>query len=141
MPAGKARKRTVLVVDDEPHDRAFMRRTLEEQGCTVLEAPDYWEALQIHQKGGPEIQLLLTAIALPGLNGYELANTLTRISPGLKVLFVSGPTGAEVSRFYNMPVTGPHLVAKPIQAADLINRVMKRLRSRPPRTDSKTAGA
>lgn len=118
-----------------------MRRTLEEQGCTVLEAPDYWEALQIHQKGGPEIQLLLTAIALPGLNGYELANTLTRISPGLKVLFVSGPTGAEVSRFYNMPVTGPHLVAKPIQAADLINRVMKRLRSRPPRTDSKTAGA
>jgi CheY-like chemotaxis protein len=141
MPAGKARKRTVLVVDDEPHDRAFMRRILEEQGCTVLEAPDYWEALQIHQEDGPEIHLLLTAIALPGLNGYELANTLTRISPSLKVLFVSGPTGAEVSRFYNMPLTGPHLVAKPIQAADLIDRVMKRLRSRPPRTDSKTAGA
>lgn len=119
----KPKSRTILVVDDEKSDRECIRRLLQEQGYTVLEAHDYWEAVDAHGKHVGQIDLLLTAIALPGTNGYELAKTIFGKDPHAKVLFVSGPTGAEVSRFYNMPVTGSHIVNKPVQAEELKARV------------------
>ena len=122
MPT-KKRKRTILVVDDEKSDRETMRRTLEEAGYAVLEAADFHQAVDVHQRHLGEIDLLLTAIALPGNNGYELARRIFQIDPNPKVLFVSGYTGAEVSRFYNMPTTGAHLLDKPVQRADLLDRV------------------
>ena len=126
----KKRQRTILVVDDETSDRESLRRILEEEGYIVLIAADYRQAVITHQLHLGEINLLLTAIALPGKNGYELEKALFRSDPKLKVLFVSGPTGAEVSRFYNMPVTGPHLLDKPVRPADLLHRVRRAFRSR-----------
>jgi DNA-binding NtrC family response regulator len=126
----KNRTTTILLVDDQKRDRDAMRRTLETAGYTVLEAADYSEAVRIHAQRRTEIHMLLTAIALPGNNGYELAKEIFQTDPNLKVLFVSGPTGAEVSRFYNMPVVGPHLLEKPVQAEDLLDRVNNATRSR-----------
>jgi DNA-binding response OmpR family regulator len=128
--SAKRRKITILLVDDQKRDREGMRRTLEEDGYTVLEAADYAEAVRIHEQYGTEISLLLTAIAIPGNNGYELAKALFQTQPNLKVLFVSGPTGAEVSRYYNMPVTGSHLLDKPVQHAELLKRVSNATRNR-----------
>ncbi len=128
--SSKKRNRTVLVVDDERSDREAMCRVLEEYGYTVLSAADYWQAVVTHQQHHGEISLLLTAIALPGNNGYELAKTLFRGDPNLKVLFTSSPTGAEISRFYNMPVSGPHLLDKPVRAVDLVRRVETAIRPR-----------
>ncbi len=118
------------MVDDQRRDREAMRRTLEEAGYTVLEAADYSEGICVHAQRTTEIHLLLTAIALPGNNGYELAKTMFQTDPNLKVLFVSGSTGAEVSRFYNMPVAGPHLLEKPVQSEELLYRVNNAIRSR-----------
>lgn len=126
----KRRKRTILLVDDQKRDRETIRRALEEDGYTVLEAADYSEGLQVHQQNLGKVDLLLTAIALPRHNGYELARAVFRTDPNLKVLFVSGHAGAEVSRFYNMPATGTHLLDKPIQTADLLDRVGKATRTR-----------
>jgi two-component system cell cycle sensor histidine kinase/response regulator CckA len=126
----KNRTITILLVDDQKRDRDAMRHTLETAGYQVLEAADYSEAIRVHGQRRTEIRLLLTAIALPGNNGYELAKTVFQNDPNLKVLFVSGPTGAEVSRFYNMPVVGPHLLEKPVQSEDLLYRVNQATRSR-----------
>ena len=135
----KPRNRTILLVDDQRADREVIRSVLVEDGYEVLVASDYTEAVRVHQEHTGGIHLLLTAIALPGNNGYELARTIFRTDPNLKVLFVSGHTGAEVSRFYNMPVTGPHLLDKPVQTADLLARVGKATRSRKPRLRTKGA--
>lgn len=126
------------MVDEERSDRESMCRILEDQGYHVLFAADYWQALIACQKYDGEINLLLTAIALPGNNGYELAKTLFGGDPNLKVLFVSSPTGAEVSRFYNMPVSGPHILDKPIKADDLIQRVEIAIRQRARRHASRS---
>lgn len=124
----KNRRRTILLVDDQKRDRDAMRRTLEKDGYTVLEASGYSEAVFVHAERKMEIHLPLTAIALPGNNGYELAKTFFQSDPKLKVLFVSGVTGAEVSRFHNMPVVGPHLLKKPVQPEDLLYRVNNAIR-------------
>ena len=116
-------KQTILVVDDQESDRRSMCRLLEQQGYAVLEAANDREAVGVHERHQGEIKLLLTAIALPGANGYELAKAMLRIDSDLRVLFVSGPTGAKVSRFYNMPASGPHLLDKPVKPEELLNRV------------------
>ena len=126
----KNRKITILLVDDQKRDRDAVRSTLEAVGYAVLETADYHQTVRVHEQRRAEIRLLLTAIALPGNNGYELAKTVFRTDPNVKVLFVSGPTGAEVSRFYNMPVVGPHLLEKPVQSEDLLYRVNNATRSR-----------
>src|SRR5579859_2307986 len=69
----------ILVVDDETRDRKSLCHVLTQEGHVVLEAADYWEAVQVHRQHEGEINLLVTAIALPGTNGYELAKTLFRI--------------------------------------------------------------
>ena len=133
-------KATILVVDDQKSDRESMCRMLQRQGYVTLEATDYWEAVQIHRQHTGSITLLLTAIALPGTNGYELAKTLFRIDPELKVLFVSGVTGAEVSRFYNMPISGPHLLDKPVRTEELLSRVETAIQLGVPRPRASGAG-
>lgn len=129
MPRRK-KDRTILVVDDDPGDRAVMQTALAAEGYTVMEAANYWQALQAYEEYHGKVAMLLTAIALPGNNGYELAHSLSAADPTLKVLFVSGLTGAEVSRFYNMPVSGPHLIDKPVQIPELLARVERAFRSR-----------
>lgn len=100
-----------------------MRAILEAEGYLVLEADDYGDAVDQYRAHAGQIDLLLSALALPGDNGYELARTLVRDDEHLKLLFVSGPTGAEVSPYYHMPTTGPHMLVKPISPPDLIVRV------------------
>jgi DNA-binding NtrC family response regulator len=129
MPV-KKKEKTILVVDEDEPERASICRILEGQGYTTITANNYWDALRAHDQYQGRVDMLLTAIALPGNNGYELARSMTAADPALKVLYASGPTGAEISRFYNMPTAGPHLVEKPVRAPDLVSRVSRVFRSR-----------
>ena len=114
---------TILVVDaDSPH-RQSMRRALRAEGYRVLEAADYRGALNVQQQHCGQIDLLLTAISLPGGNGYELARALLDVEPDLKVLFVSGEAGAKVSRYYNAPWAELQLLTRPFEPAELLRRV------------------
>ncbi|HLK47038.1 MAG TPA: response regulator [Bryobacteraceae bacterium] len=139
MPS-KEKGKTILIVEEEVPDRKSMREALEREGYTVLEAMNYWDALRAYQGHPDRIDMLLTAIALPGNNGYELARALLELNRNLKTLFVSGPTGAEVSRFYNMPVAGRHLLDKPVELADLTRRVNSVFRSRGKKVHVQRAG-
>jgi two-component system cell cycle sensor histidine kinase/response regulator CckA len=116
-------KLTILVVDaDAPH-RESARRVLRAKGYRVLEAADYQQAENVHAQHSGQIDLLLTAIALAGGNGYELYNALLDGDTGMKVLFVSGQAGAKVSEFYNKPWMDSRTLSRPFEPADLLGRV------------------
>lgn len=80
---------TVLVVEDEGALRTLAVHFLESKGYTVLDAADAVEALEAFRRH-PEINLLLTDIIMPGLNGRKLSEQLSQRKPDLKVLFTSG---------------------------------------------------
>jgi PAS domain S-box-containing protein len=80
---------TVLVVDDEPTVRMLVTETLEELGYAAVEAADAQGGLQVLQSEA-RIDLLITDVGLPGLNGRQLADAARVLRPELKVLFMTG---------------------------------------------------
>jgi CheY-like chemotaxis protein len=116
---------TILVVDDEVEDRESMRATLEERGDTVLEASNYCSAVNMFQQHRDEIDLLIADISLPDENGCELAKSLLKLKPDIKVLFISGHAGAEICRFYGLVNPGLHFLEKPFKRMDLLVRVWR----------------
>jgi CheY-like chemotaxis protein len=112
---------TILVVDDEPSIRRLIFDTLEPLGYHVMEASCGKEALQRIDtiKGG--VDLLLTDVVMPDINGRELADIIKAKSPAVKVLFMSGYTGETVeqhgltdmkNRFLQKPLTPKKLLMK-----------------------------
>ena len=85
---------TVLLVEDEQSLRALTRDLLERSDYTVLEASSGDHALEVAQRYGGPIHLLLTDVVMPGMNGAALAANLAPLHPEMKVLFMSGYTGS-----------------------------------------------
>ena len=81
---------TVLLVDDEPSVRAFVRRTLEYAGYAVIEARDPFDALRIMDNTAGTIDLVLTDIVMPGMSGRLMADRFSARYPGVRMLFMSG---------------------------------------------------
>jgi CheY-like chemotaxis protein len=86
VPGGTER---VLVVDDEPSVRAFMRAVLQQLRYDVTDAATPEEAL-LRVKNGLRPDLVVTDVVMPGMNGRRLVNELEMIAAGFKVLYVSG---------------------------------------------------
>ena len=106
-------KETVLLAEDEPLVRSMVATVLRDRGYEVLEASNGEEALRVVQKhGGESIELLLTDVVMPQMNGPELAEQLHTTHPDIKVLFTSGYTGDSVSELNILP-TGTDFLAKP----------------------------
>jgi len=89
---------TILVVEDEDAVRSMVREALEARGYRVLVARNGVEALDLAGRYGDYIDLLVTDVIMPQMNGAELAQRLARLRPGLRVLFVSGYTDDAVIR-------------------------------------------
>jgi nitrogen-specific signal transduction histidine kinase len=83
---------TILLAEDEPAVRRLVRETLQQLGYTVLEAADGYEAVRVAEGTKGDIDLLLTDVIMPLMNGHELAIRLDAIRPGTKVLYMSGYT-------------------------------------------------
>ena len=79
-------------MEDEPTLRELVRRFLERQEYTVLEAEGGRSALDIVAQYTGRIHLLLTDIVMPDMNGRELARRLLRLRPGTPVIYMSGYT-------------------------------------------------
>jgi PAS domain S-box-containing protein len=111
----------VLVVEDEPDVRMLVVDVLRDLGYLVLDAPDGPAALQVLQ-GGERIDLLVSDVGLPGMNGRQLAEIAREHRPGLKVLFVTGyARNAEVRG--DFLGEGMDMLAKPFSIDDLAQRV------------------
>ena len=106
-------KKTILLVDDEEATRNHIRLALEQGGYTVLTAKDFDDAVEAYHRRRGGIDLLLTDVALPGLSGCDLAIALREDNPVLRVLLISGYTGAELLQYYGMHLTDVHFVQKP----------------------------
>ena len=81
---------TLLLVEDEDAVRALTREILQMGGYTVLEAGNGAEALRLCERHGGPVHLLVTDVVMPEVGGRELADRLTALRPGLKVLYLSG---------------------------------------------------
>jgi CheY-like chemotaxis protein len=84
---------SVLIVEDEAGIRTLMRRVLDREGYTLMEAGHGRAALELARNHPGPIDLLVTDVVMPEMNGFELARALRAIRPDLKVLFISGYTG------------------------------------------------
>jgi len=83
---------TILLVEDEVALRELTRLLLEDAGYTVLESPGVEDAIAIAKDLHVKIDLLLTDVVMPRIDGRELASQLVTLRPNLKILYMSGYT-------------------------------------------------
>ena len=125
-------KETVLIVDDEPTDVDMLRKALEEVGFNVLTAGDGYSAIRVFRGFGSEVSLLVVDVAMSPMNGCDLALQLAAFQPKLKVLFVSGYTGAEILRREGMAGLSANFLRKPFTKEQLRERVRALIEVRTP---------
>ncbi len=111
---------TILLAEDDDAVRRLVRRALEERGYTVLEAPDGRAALEIGERHGGPLDLLITDVVMPAMGGNEVAVQLTIRYPGLRVLYTSGYSGDYFQR--GNPGVSP-LLKKPFTLDSLVEKV------------------
>jgi CheY-like chemotaxis protein len=92
MPTTHSTRTTVLLADDELLVLALTGTVLRQQGYEVLEANEPGEALRICAEHDGPIDLLVTDVVMPEMNGRELAERVAGLRPGIKVLYMSGYT-------------------------------------------------
>jgi two-component system cell cycle sensor histidine kinase/response regulator CckA len=89
---------TVLVVEDEPLVRTMAVRALEEEGYAVLAVESGAAALELVERQIDGVRLVLTDVAMAGIDGRELGRRLGELRPGLPVLYMSGYPEDEIVR-------------------------------------------
>jgi len=128
LPRGR---QTLLVVDDEKELRELARTQLESLGYRVLVAGDGREALTVLAEE-PCIDLLISDVVMPGgMNGYELAEQVTEIRPGIKVLMVSGYE-QKTKRQNSQNQSTANMLTKPYSLVELAKRVAVLMNNGPP---------
>jgi signal transduction histidine kinase/ActR/RegA family two-component response regulator len=122
---------TILLAEDEDQVRRIVANVLRHAGYRVFPASSPQAALRVVEEGS-EVDLLLTDVVMPGMNGRELAEQIRRLRPGVKVLFMSGYTDDVILRhgvleagvaFLEKPITPEALALKVRQALDATSAV------------------
>jgi PAS domain S-box-containing protein len=115
---------TVLLTEDEEIVRKMCFRILGDLGYKVLQAGNGAEAIALAHGYGDRIDLLLTDVVMPGMNGAELARQLVVRHPEMKVLFTSGYTHDAISR-HGVLDEGVSFIGKPYTPSALARKVRK----------------
>jgi CheY-like chemotaxis protein len=118
----------ILLVEDEPAVQDVAFEMLRECGYSVVVADDGQSALRI-LAGDPGIDLLVTDVVMPELNGFQLAHRARALRPTLPILYISGY--ADDARLQAEAVHGP-VLRKPFRTADLVDYVTTMLRRAEP---------
>jgi CheY-like chemotaxis protein len=113
---------TILLVEDDAALRELTRESLQQAGYTVLGAPSAFAALEAARLHGGRIELLLTDVVLPGMNGRALADQLARLVPEVKVLFVSGYTDDAIAQ-HGVLEPDVRFLSKPYSHEQLLRKV------------------
>ncbi len=117
---------TILLVEDEAQVRAIVKRTLERGGYAVLTASGPEEALKICETSLLPIDLLLTDVVMPQMNGRELAERIRVLRPTTKTLFMSGYTDDAILR-HGVLDQGVPFLQKPVTPSSLTRKVRETL--------------
>jgi CheY-like chemotaxis protein len=114
----------VLVVEDDPGVRLLVLDLLEDLGYRTLQAADGTTAIPILQSG-QRIDLMVSDVGLPGINGRQVAEIARQHRPGLEVLFMTG-YAEQVTTRAELLAPGMHMIAKPF-AIDDFARIVKQI--------------
>jgi len=134
-PSGTER---VLLVEDEPEVRRLVERLLTMHGYSVVAAPGPAEALAAARDGAAPIDVLVTDVVMPGMNGRELARALATRLLGLRVLYMSGYTDAGVAQ-QGLIEGGTAFLSKPF-TPDALARKLREVLDAPGNPDAPAAG-
>jgi DNA-binding response OmpR family regulator len=115
-------KCTILLVDDKVLILDICKQILEMNGYRVLIASTPSEAMQTAQKYDGEIDLLLTDVMMPGMNGVELSRRLSTLRKNMRTLFMSGYS-ASLLADEGVDFDVRYLIQKPFTMEDLLKRV------------------
>ena len=107
---------TILLVEDEPMVRAVAERALTRHGYTVITADNGEEALDVIGRGEP-IDLLISDVVMPGMDGPAMVEQALKERPGLKILFMSGYAEEQLRDSIN--VDSAHFLPKPFSVQEL----------------------
>jgi PAS domain S-box-containing protein len=118
-------RETILLVEDEDSVRVIVGAVLRRQGYQVLEASTARGACEVFEQHESQIQLLLTDVVMPEMNGPALAQRLIAHKPELRVLFISGYSDMQIPLETENPNLG--FLSKPFQASALTTRVREML--------------
>ncbi|MBI4774164.1 MAG: response regulator [Deltaproteobacteria bacterium] len=117
---------TVLLVEDEEQVRVLANAILTRQGYAVLVAKHSAEALLVLEGHNGAVNLLLTDVVMPGMNGRELYNRCVEKHPDLKVLYMSGYTDNVIAH-RGVLEEGVHFIQKPFSVQTLASKVREAL--------------
>lgn len=112
-PTQGGRGRHVLVVEDDPHVRQLLCQALRESGFPCRSAANANQGLKVLRSAHP-VDLLVSDVGLPGMNGRQLAEIARSLRPRLPVLFITGYAETAMSR-EGFLATGMHLICKPFE--------------------------
>ncbi len=113
---------TLLLVEDEDSVREVAREILLSHGYTVPEARDGIEALDVCRRIRGTLDLLLTDVIMPRMNGRELAERILTMRPGTRVLYMSGYPGSAIAHHGVLDV-GESYLQKPFTLDALLGKV------------------
>jgi PAS domain S-box-containing protein len=122
IPLADAANETILVVEDDKDVRSYLIEALRELNYRAIGAPDPVAALGALENLGMRIDLMLTDVVMPGMNGRELSRRARELRPGLKVLFMSGysPNAVVHQGRVDLDV---QLIQKPVSIQELSTRI------------------
>jgi PAS domain S-box-containing protein len=120
---------TLLVVEDTESLREMFCDVLQQEGYAVLSAANGEEALLLAREHQGPIQLLLTDVVMPKLGGADLARELSRLRPGLRVLYMSGYTNGVITK-HGVAGKGIAVIEKPF-TTERLSRAVREALDRP----------
>ncbi|WP_040485069.1 cell cycle histidine kinase CckA [Lutibaculum baratangense] len=114
---------TILLVEDEESVRIYAARALSSRGYTVLEADTGEMALELMDEHGGEIDLVVSDVVMPEMDGPTLMKELRARNPGLKIIFVSGYAEDAFKRSLDGGAEDFHFLSKPFDLRELAAKV------------------
>ncbi|HWZ37860.1 MAG TPA: ATP-binding protein [Bradyrhizobium sp.] len=120
---------TILVVEDDPNVRAYVVEALSSVGYCVVEAVDAEAALTL-LASNTKVQLMLTDVVMPGMNGRALADAVRQSHPSVKTLFMTGYSRNAIVHQGRLD-PGVSLIQKPFSQASLAARIRSMLDAQP----------
>lgn len=123
------RGEAVLLVEDDDAVRVMAARVLRQQGFAVLEASHGAAALAALKEHAGRLDILVTDVVMPEMDGVELAQAVTRLRPETRVLYMSGYAQRDLSSGAATP--GATLLQKPFRIGELVGAIRKVLDAEP----------